>query len=409
MTPGELLLENGFAMEAFPFLRHAARIEPTPGSLNNLAVAYRQLAEFKESLRFSKLALEIDSLFAPAWNNIAMVHEDLGDFESSLDVYAGLHEANPTNQNIAMGYAYCLLRSQQFEKAWPLWELGRFCRSWAPVCPAADLPIWDGSESLQGRRILVIREGGYGDGIMFARWLPEMVRRGARVTYMVWPRMMTLFDQGVIMSDENIAQIKPGDFDCQISLMSLPHALGMKSLADIPRCPQIWESRHHMGCIKWESRIGPHFRNLRVGLCWRAEENSIARRIRSIPAEVLGPLSKVPNVRWFSLCPHGAHLNRDDDFTSPVWVNEVTADTRDWNDTAAAISCLNIVVTVDTAVAHLACAMRKPTIILLPLRRDWKWFNDTDKTPWYPTAELLCQDDPVRWDSVIERLVKKLS
>jgi hypothetical protein len=405
MNPGSLLLSHGYAEEALPYLTRELEERPNdPEVLVNLAVCNRQLGNFATARELALQALGENLQLGPAWHNLGMICEDLGEFDPAREAYAAAVSLMPESQSAAINYAYSLMRLERFEEAWPHWMFGRVMTAWKPL---PGIPVWqDGVVDLAGKRILVNRDGGYGDGIMFARWLPELERRGAKVTYRVWdslaPVVASLY--GPLVFGDSVT-IMPEAFDLQCALMSLPALLGMKTLADVPATIKIGAELSS----KWEWEVASTSGARKsVGICWRAEENGIARKHRSIPEAALEPLKGIPGVRFYSLCPHGKDLHRHDEFDTPKWMADLTAEFKDWSDTAAFMANLDLVVSVDTAAAHLAGAMGLPVWILVPHRSDWKWLVNREDSPFYPTARLFRQADPLSWEGVIARVAEEL-
>jgi len=297
---------------------------------------------------------------------------------------------------------------------------GRFIGAWKPL---PGIPIWQGEDNLAGKRILVNRDGGFGDGIMFARWLPELSRRGAfGVGYRVWDSMAPLLNQAlgnrpdIVAFAETLGFPHPdAKFDLQCALMSLPALLGMKSLADVPEGIRITPPKNPLCGMREGIDYPPleHFSiarpvERRIGICWHAEESGVARKHRSVPEIALAPLKDIPGVRWYSLCPHRKDLYRHGAFTTPEWMTDLTAEFKDWSNTAAFMANLNLIITADTAVAHLAGAMGLPTWVLAPMRSDWKLLIGREDSPFYPSWRLFRQADPLSWEATIARVAEEL-
>jgi hypothetical protein len=315
----------------------------------------------------------------------------------------------PEDGRIMVNYATALMRVERFREAWPLWDAGRLGASWMP--PAEGFPVWDGTQDPSGKRILVIREGGYGDEFMFARWFPRLRNLGAQVMFGSLPETSSLFAEHPALY--SCVPLEDVDFDglhyC-VPLMGLPSAFGMTSLEDIP--PPITLSVPREATEPWRERIaeaqgiskGVGARPLRVGLCWRAGEYGVARPHRSLTEAEIEPLSQARGVHWFSLFPR---CEKPTPF--PEWVTDLSDGIHDWEDTAALLLNLDLVVTVDTAVAHLAGTLGVPTWILLPRRSDWKWFTNGERSRWYPgDARLFRRGNARSWQPVLARVVAEV-
>jgi len=402
---GALLLRNGFAAESIRFLRRALRADPlNVAAVNNLSVAVRLMDRFPASRNYAMRALEIDPGCAPAWNSLGMVSEDLGDFPTASEAYAKAVSLAPEDHRLMVNYATALMREERFTEAWPLWDAGRLNSSWAP--PAEGFPVWDGTQNLLGKRILVIREGGYGDVFMFARWFPTLAELGAEAVFGTWPETLPLFKNCPHLTDAvDLREVEFEGLHYCVPLGGLASAFGMRGVRDIPLPfnPQIDENL----LLDWSELVGnalPPSYKKRVGLCWRAGEAVVARPHRSIPESALELLSDLPGVKWFSLCPPRKGIQ-----WAPAWTVDLMGHVRDWGDTAALLLNLDLVVTVDTAVAHLAATLGVPTWILVPMRSDWKWFLKGETSPWYPNVRLFRQQHASDWRPVLRQVAHGLT
>lgn len=386
-----------------------ARIADKPEyrDLINCGVAARiggELALAEECLQKAHL-IKPDGL--EVWANLGIVLTDLGRFDAAAEAYSrAARVAKVTGaeawvaKNIALGYAESLMRLGRFREAWPLWEQGRRNASWHAKLGTQ---VWDGSPN---KKVIVIPEGGYGDAFLFRRWLPALAEVSARVTLAVWPALLDFCDwrqfgaDRVISSKDLIFDASDHDADeVSTSWMSLPGLLGMSSWERVPKDPLQGEGRRRTGVA-------------RIGYCWRAEENSSLRRIRTLdPAtykQLAGALTHAGCV--FSLVPDGKELFESNQPKFPalpyVLPPEHKLDT--WRDTLETIQRLDLVVTVDTAVAHLAGIAGTQTILLLPARSDWKWGMPGQPERWYgPHMHLVRNQDPLRWD-VLPEVQQKL-
>jgi tetratricopeptide (TPR) repeat protein len=284
-----------------------------------------------------------------------------------------------------------------YEARWGVGFLASHRRSFAA-------PLWLGEASLDGKTILLHAEQGYGDTLQFVRYAPLLAGRGAEVILEVQPELARLLSSlpGVAAV---IARGKPlPRFDCHCPLLSLPLAFATE-LATIPAAiPYIAPADHDVAV--WRERL-PRRRPL-IGLVWSGERTHDNDRNRSLRLETLLPLLQTPDVTFVSL----QHEVRDDDAgllqKQPAIVH-VGDRLRDFADTAAVISLLDAVIAADTAVAHLAGAMGKPLLLLLPFGADFRWLRERDDSPWYPTARLFRQPAFGDWSSVIEALRRELT
>jgi hypothetical protein len=275
-----------------------------------------------------------------------------------------------------------------FDEGWREYEW-RWKRPGTPVRP--DGPIWNG-EPLTGRTILITAEQGLGDAIQFARYLPLLKQRGARVLFecpaSLAPLVSGLLDESEIALP---GSERPG-FDTHCGLLSLPQFLGIAP-GDSP-----YLSVDPERVKKWRRRLLP-VGNMRVGLVWAGNPKNPRDRLRSISPERLEPLRDTPGVALFSL-QKGA---------SEKWLTQLDEPDHRLMDAAAMIMNLDLVITVDTMIAHLAGAFGRPVWILLSRIPDWRWQLGREDTPWYRSARLFRQTSPGDWSAVIRRVQENLA
>jgi len=264
-------------------------------------------------------------------------------------------------------------------------------------------PLWLGQESLQGKTILLHAEQGLGDTIQFIRYVQLVAQQGAEVILEVQRPLLTLARQlkGIA---QTVARGEPlPDFDFHCPLLSLPLAFGTQ-VHNIPQGPYLWAPSEHVH--KWRGRL-LHLKRPAVGLVWSGGATHGNDRNRSIPLKRLSPLFREENIGLVSL---QRELRNEDAgiLDCHPQIQMLGGELMDFCDTAAVISLLDLVITVDTSVAHLAGALGAPTWILVPAVPDFRWMLERTDSPWYPTARLFRQPSPGDWDSVIEHLCAEL-
>ena len=261
--------------------------------------------------------------------------------------------------------------------------------------PRLATPRWSGEESLAGKRILLYPDGGLGDGIQMARYVPLLAERGARVILRVPDKLCSLFG-GIPSVDRVIAdyaRIPAHDFHG--SMMSLPLLLGT-TIDTIPGPCLRADGRR---VEAWAQRMGPR-RRPRIGIAWAGNKrHRLYNERRSIALEVLRPLGEL-DCELISL---QRPVPRDDReaLRAMPWLNRLGETLEDFSEIAAAIENLDLVIGVDSAIAHLAASLGKPTWVLLCHRPDWRWQTVGTDSPWYPAARLFRQTTPGDWPGVI--------
>lgn len=255
-------------------------------------------------------------------------------------------------------------------------------------------PSWDGQESLQGKRILLLQEQGQGDMIQFCRYAPLLAKQGARVTIEAPSSLVRLFSS----LGANIEIIPQGsqwpEHDLHLPLLSLPRHMGVA--ADNP-----YLFADEVDVQHWATKLGPHNKP-RIGLVWSGNPNYQNDQQRSIPLSTLMPIFKTIDADWYNLQKEIRTRDKEALQQSPL-INE-TNNLNDFADTAALIMQLDLVISVDTAVAHLAATLGKPVWILLPFTPDFRWQLERSDSPWYPTAKLFRQNQTGDWLTVLEHI-----
>ena len=376
-------------------LRKEAKKVPTYANLVNLAVALRACGEIEAATGELKRALAIENTRAEAWNNLGQCVTDLGQFDQAPGLFqralqcheqAGVPIGSTTESLLA--FAYSMMRLGQFEYIWPVWEAARFGRSWNPF---PNLPVWRGEPNA---RLLVLPEGGFGDGFNFLRWVVK--RPAALTSILVWDSLFE-FTQTVLPFNRVFPMIHAFSSDeimhhthCT-SMLSLPGACGMKSWADIP-APLDWTPRATL--------VHPPLDQ--IGFCWEAEENGVTRKVRSLDAQAANRIGQALSRKCekvVSLVPAGKSLYRLRSEFVPKGVTQDEELLSDWEETARTILKCRLVVTVDTAVFWLAQSLGVRTLLLLPLRSDWKWGLPNQPFLWGGNNVVMFRNtNPVTWD-----------
>ena len=290
----------------------------------------------------------------------------------------------PGDARTHMILAEALLRRGEYEAGWAEYE-------WRLRMPGYEQfgrtnlsqPRWDGGD-LAGRTILIHAEQGLGDMILMMRYVPLLAGRGARVMVECEAPLRSLI-AGVEGVAEVIARGTPlPAFDVHCPVMSLPRAFGT-TLATVPA---------DVPYIRCQDE--PSGDPLSVGIAWSGGPRAVRRKC---PPDVFARLMQIPGVRWISLQMPGAHV---DPLTPPAGASFIdpTAQLRDFADTATLVAALDLIITVDTVVAHLAGAMGKPVWTLLTYAADWRWLRDRTDSPWYPTTRLFRQKSRGDWENV---------
>ncbi len=409
---GRLYAQLGRPDDAEAAYLRALELQPGDGDfLVNLGVLYQAQMRIPEAEAAYRSATEANPHDVKAHFNLGVVLKMQHRFAEAEASYRRTLALQPDYFEVKINLAHLLLNVGRLEEGWALFET-RYDPRWpgrkiAP--PPVDFPMWRG-EPLAGKSLLVWPEQGHGDSLQFCRYLPILKARGlAKLSIVCSPALQRLFetiegvDQCIAPDDDHI--VPQHDYVCLT--MSLPHRLGTTTFASIPgTTPYLQVPPAY--AAKWKGRLPEG--ELRVGLVWagdprpdQPEINAVDRR-RSLDARAYLPLLGAPGVTFVSL-QMGA-LTQPQISTLPPELRpfDPMHDVRDFADTAAIIDQLDLVITVDTSIAHLAGALNTPTWILSRYDGCWRWLHDRDDTPWYPRTRLFRQTQPGEWGEVIERV-----
>jgi tetratricopeptide (TPR) repeat protein len=385
----------------------AARLEPGNIEIaNSQGAILEELGRFEEALQAYERALQIAPGDVRMITNRASALVWLGRLDEAMAAYRQVLAIAPDFADAHWNLGTLQLLTGDFENGWRGREARWQIPALRPNYPSLPGPMWDGTQSLDGKTILIWPDEGLGDTIHLARYLPMLAARGARVILVVQPILCPLL-AGIEGPSQCVPQLAgmvlpPHDLHCAIN--SLPLAFGTR-LDNIPNGPYLPPPAADR-VQAWDDRLGPHDR-LRVGLVWSGNPDHRNDRNRSTSLAAMSGILGV-DARFFSLQkqlrPGDAETLRQ----TPA-VIDLTGDLTDFAETAALLSCLDLVISVDTSVAHVAAAIGRPTWILLPHLPDYRWMFDRDDSPWYPSVRLFRQNARGDYAGAIDRVRAELA
>ena len=430
---GQVLFDLGQKEQAVAALEKAVELAPNEAApLGNLGHAYALLLRIDDALRILRKAIELSPRDPEMLNKLAYAYIRGGQFDAAIDCYKRAAELQPDAVGIYsnMGNAYCEnlqpdLALEAYDRALYFrpdhadshWNrallrllLGDFANGWTEhewrwlkfEKRAFNKPLWDGRD-ISGQTILLHAEQGFGDCLQFVRFAKDVAARGARVILECQPALMTLMSSAAGLAHVLARGEALPPFDAHCPLLSLPYALKINSPQAIPPT-QAYLTPPEQVRRRWAQVMAPYEGKLKVGIVWAGAQVHNRDYERSISSELLAPLSGVKDVQFFS-------LQKSDGVTTPppaLDLIDFTQQFHDFAETAGLIAHLDMVISVDTSVAHLAGAMGKPVWTLITAYPDWRWMLNREDTPWYPTMRLFRQPRPRDWAPVIERVAEEL-
>jgi len=397
------LVKTGQADAAIPCYRRLLEIAPDfVDAYNSLGNLLKKQGMVEEAIICYQKALQINPVNPGILNNLGNVLYEAGCFDKALISYRDALELDPDYPYSHFHMSRVLLLSGNYKQGWKEYEWRWKTRDYFER--DFSQPLWDGSD-ISGRTILLYTEQGLGDAIQFIRYVPFIVQHGATIVVECQKELLSLFQnvegiEQVISAGEQLPL-----FDVHCPLLSLPLKFGttLETIpADIP-----YIKANPLAIQKWKERLADAGQKLKLGLVWAGSPAHKNDRNRSILLDTFAPLAQFHNIIFYSLQKgNGSEQAK----SPPKEINfiDYTDELHDFSDTAAFIENLDLVISVDTAVAHLAGALGKPVWTVLPFVPDWRWMLNREDSPWYPTMRLYRQPSIGDWESVIERVKEGL-
>lgn len=392
-------------------------LELDPGmvkALNNLGLVYRELGRFAEAAEVLRRALQLAPDFLPARANLGLAHYDMAQMEAAVACFERVLAEVPDYDEALWNLAVARLSVGDFARGWEDYDK-RWLRKEASRRPYS-FPEWQG-ESLSGKRILVYTEQGLGDEIMFASCLPEVIARAAACHVECDPRLQRLFARSFPQATVHGGKSKDGSHarpERYAGLVDVQTPIG-----NLPRhFRRSWEEfPQHQGYLRadpervahWRGRLEALGPGLKIGISWRGGTPHSRRRLRSISLGDLAPILSLPGVQCCSLqygdCAADLQaLAHERGITLAHWQEAID----DYDETAALVSALDLVVSVCTAVIHLAGALGREAWVMVPASPEWRYLRAGERMPWYTAVRLFRQQHANDWQPVLDAVQRKL-
>ncbi len=367
---------------------------------NNLGTALMKQSKFDAAIISHKKAIELKPDYAEAYNNLGTVHNGSGKPADAIACYKHAIELNPNYTMAHLNMAFALLLTENFKKGWQEYEWRLRLKGHTPKI--SQKPLWDGS-SLNGKSILIYTEQGLGDSIQFIRYLPMVKARGGFVIVECQRSFCRLFrncdgiDEIVEMESNNKSSMQ---FDVHTPLLSLPGIFDVSMDSILPNVPYI--KSDPVLISQWHTKFD-NDNNFKIGIVWAGNPKHKNDCNRSCSLKDFAHLTSIHGLTFYSLQKGQASVEVNNPPTGMKIIN-LTNELNDFADTAAAIINLDLVISVDTSVAHLAGAIGKPVWTLLPFVPDWRWFLMRNDSPWYPSMRLFRQNKLNDWQDVFDQV-----
>ena len=406
----DFLQESGEAASALPLLQDWLRREPDAVMAHNLmGIVQSDLGAFGAAIGCFRRAVALAPQQAAGWANLGMLLKTVGEFAPALEAYREALVRSPDDPRIRVNRAVALLQAGCWSEAWPEYEWRLRLPGYAPAVSVRLLPALSQLGSLDGRTVLVTHEDGFGDTIQFLRYLPLLACAGARVLAWVPPQLEHLV--GSVIGAANVlcgdGPVPAHDYHCPFP--SLPRAFET-TLGTIPHEPYL--SVPPALVADWAARLPPA--RVRVGLAWAGQARpwlpgfSAVDRRRNASLAALAPLAAIPGVQFVSLQKGPAAAEAA---TPPAGMQLVDPAPllTDFAQTAGLVANLDLVISVDTAVVHLAGALGTPVFLLDRYDNCWRWLHGRADSPWYPHLTIFRQRRSGDWAEPVSRAAASLN
>jgi tetratricopeptide (TPR) repeat protein len=375
-------------------------------ALYNMGKSFYDLSRYPQAIACYQKALRINPYHHKACNNIAKTYQDVGANQKALFWYQRALQIKPDYAEARFNLATVYLLTENFQEGWQGYEWRFRRREWKRAYPHRyRKPRWNG-ENFAGQRLLVHSEQGLGDMLQFVRYLPWVKARGGTVVFETRKTLMDLF-KNLPGMDELVVFAPDGqpttEFDLYVPLASLP-GIFETTLENMPaEVPYLFAD--HEKSARWQDRLTEN--GLRVGLVWAGTDTDPSRACH---LKWLRMLSDIPGLALYGLQKGiAAEQIEVEGLPQGMRMTNLGREFEDFADTAAVVENLDLVISIDTSVAHLAGAMGKPVWVMLPYTADWRWFLDRNDSPWYPTMRLFRQPKAKDWESVGQQIALELA
>lgn len=406
---GHVLYDEGRLKEAEEAFNKTLEIEPLcADAYQGLGAVYFSKKEFDKSIEFLSKAIDLFRSYEPSklsncFYNLARAFKSKKNIDNALFCYQNAIMFNANNYDACFGISVTFLLNKDFENGFKLYR-ARFFKT-DPVTNHffENKKEWKG-EDINGQKLYVYYEQGYGDNIHFIRYLKDLsISTGAKIMYKPPAELEKLFEENDLNVDiiKNNIDDSDVEFDVYTHLLSIPQLLNANS-DNIP-LSEGYLSPNHCKVVEYKNK---YFNNkkFKLGIVWRGTPDETVDK--TIPLHKFLSFLNIPDIKIYSFQKDVTEEENAELIENNI--ENLGKTFNDFSDTAAAIENLDLLISVDTSVVHLAGAIKKPVWILLSYIPEWRWFLDSKETPWYTSAKLYRQDESRNWDNVFEKVLADL-
>ncbi|RFC36389.1 MAG: Tfp pilus assembly protein PilF [Candidatus Nitrotoga sp. LAW] len=398
---GVIAYQSGSHEKALKLIEQAIQIQPSiPDFHNNLGLVFQAIGDHQRATECYRQAIALNANYVDAYNNLGLILEATGRPAEAVTYYERAIALRPDFAQAHWNLSLALLATGNFLRGWDEYEWRLKTPELAGEGNRFTRPLWNG-EDLRGKTILLHAEQGFGDAIQFIRYAPLVASLGGHILFECKPALKRLFKEvegihEIILRGDPLSQY---DFHCP--LLSLPPRFRTAEVEIPVAAPYLFPDE---GLVEdWRKRMPDTGSALKVGLVWAGSPGNKNDLNRSIALSQFDLFGTVENVVFFNLQKGSGEAQANDPLTNLHFIG-LTEDIGDFASTAALIANLDLVICVDTSVAHLAGAIGKPAWVLLPFAADWRWLLEREDSPWYPSLRLFRQCNIGNWEEVVVRV-----
>jgi Tfp pilus assembly protein PilF len=403
---GNVLVDLGRLADAVASYRHAVGLKPQVADIhNNLGIALREQGALEEAAVCLVEGLRLHPDHAEMHNQLGVVFWEQGRLADAVGHFDQTVRLDPHHVRAHFNRAVYWLLQGRLQEGWEEYEWRWKNQAFDP--PHTDHPRWDGGP-LNGRTILLYPEQGLGDTLMFVRYASLVKQRGGRVLVECHPDLLNLLAGCEGIDERFVLRTPPPSFDVQAPLLSLPRLCGTTPDTIPANIPYLKVDEARVARLRQRLALLPGYK---VGICWQGSKTNTNDARRSVPLNQFAPLAEVAGVCLISL-QRGPGSEQLPAWAGPGKILDFAdasqPPSESWLDSAALVRALDLVISVDTAVIHLAGAQGVPVWTAVPFVPDWRWRQEREDTPWYPTMRLFRQRRMGDWDEVCLRMREAL-
>ena len=400
---GDAFQEIGQFDKAMTYYQQSLKLNSTnANTYNKLGVSLQLKGQIDEAIACYQEAVNLNPNSDTAYSNLGNAFQEIGQFDNAMIYYQKSLHLDSNRVDAHLNMSLILLLSGNFKKGWKEYEWRKKLKDFYQ--PLFSQPMWEGSDITE-QTILLHAEQGFGDTIQFIRYAPLVAEHGAKVIVECLKELHSLLQTVNGIHQVIVRGEKLPEFNTHCSLLSLPLVFNT-TLDNIPvKIPYV--TADPLLVEKWRDKVSSDHSQFKIGLVWSGNPRHVDERKRSCTLENFSSLSLLNDVTFYSL-QKGEPAEQTKNPPEGMKLVDCTGDIHNFSDTAALIDNLDLVISVDTAVAHLAGALGKPVWTLLPFVPDWRWMLNRGDSPWYPTMRLFRQPSLGDWESVILKVKDEL-